>query len=76
MRTRDIRILDCLARKKRNERWVNSLNKDNHTSDKNDTLEKMFEILEKEREKRIKIRKEKQDNGLLHKRIEKKTKKG
>ena len=32
-------------------------------------------MLEKEREKRIKVRKDKQDNGILHKRIEKKSKK-
>merc|ERR1712062_752416 len=75
MRSRDVRILDSLSRKKRNERWVSSLHKDNHASEKGETLEKMFEMLEKEREKRIKVRKDKQDNGILHKRIEKKSKK-
>ena len=29
MRTRDVRILDSIAREKRNERWVASLNRDN-----------------------------------------------
>merc|ERR1711917_15772 len=78
MRTRDVRILDSIAREKRNERWVASLNRDNFQGDKAEQQEKIFDLLEKEREKRQKLRRSKQEAGILKSKtskVDKKSKK-
>merc|ERR1712168_1682749 len=75
MRTRDVRILDSIAREKRNERWVASLNRDNFQGDKAEQQEKIFDLLEKEREKRQKLRRSKQEAGILKSKTSKADKK-
>ena len=93
MRTRDVRILDPIAREKRNEKWVASLNRDNFQvghhydsliddslifvskGDKAEQQEKIFDLLEKEREKRQKLRRSKQEAGILKSKSSKADKK-
>ena len=48
MRTRDVRILDPIARKKRAEKWVASLNRVNYSSN-TEQQERIFELIDKER---------------------------
>jgi len=57
MRTRDVRILDDAARKKRREKWVEALHKDNFQNDKGDAQVQILEQVEKERVRRSKERK-------------------
>lgn len=57
MRTRDVRILDAHARKRRSEKWVEGLRKDNFQNDKGDAQVQILEQLEKERARRTKERK-------------------
>ena len=57
MRNRDVRILDQFARQKRTDKFIESLDRDNFHSDKEDVLVQMFEDLEKERALRAAERK-------------------
>ena len=57
MRTRDVRILDSIARKKRNDKWIEGLSRDNFQNDQGDAKIQILEQLEKERARRNKVRK-------------------
>ena len=57
MRTRDVRILDSVARKKRNDKWIEGLNRDNFQNDQGDAKIQILDQLEKERVRRNKLRK-------------------
>ena len=57
MRTRDVRILDSVARKKRNDKWIEGLNRDNFQNDQGDAKIQILDQLEKERARRNKLRK-------------------
>lgn len=57
MRTRDVRILDSVARKKRNDKWIEGLNRDNFQNDQGDAKIQILDQLEKERTRRNKLRK-------------------
>ena len=52
-----MRILDAHARKRRSEKWVEGLRKDNFQNDKGDAQVQILEQLEKERARRTKERK-------------------
>jgi len=76
MRTRDVRILDDAARKKRREKWVEALHKDNFQNDKGDAQVQILEQVEKERVRRSKERKEREIlMGRKSSRVEKKSRK-
>jgi len=75
MRTRDVRILDEPSRKRRNEKWVELLTKDNFQNDKGDAQIQILEQLEKERARRLKERKGRASGNCKYTPIQQKVEK-